>query len=147
VMNNIIKCHDCGAREGEYHQPGCDMETCPFCCGQLISCDCPYNLLGIDASEGTWAYNHGLTDEQAEKWDDMLETKGRIPFVRIPVVCALCGQFYPDFFSVPDNEWDKYVIPELTSKVLCRTCYDKQRKLFPDGWRKSKAHHTVKEII
>jgi len=53
VMNNIIKCHDCGAREGEYHQPGCDMETCPFCCGQLISCDCPYNLLGIDASAAT----------------------------------------------------------------------------------------------
>lgn len=33
-------CHDCGATRGEYHGLGCDMERCPKCGGQLISCDC-----------------------------------------------------------------------------------------------------------
>ena len=33
-------CHDCGARYGEYHKPGCDMERCPRCDGQLITCGC-----------------------------------------------------------------------------------------------------------
>jgi len=34
-------CDDCGVKEGQLHIPGCDMEPCPSCGGQLISCDCP----------------------------------------------------------------------------------------------------------
>lgn len=34
------RCHDCGAKKGFYHHPGCDMERCPRCGGQIISCDC-----------------------------------------------------------------------------------------------------------
>lgn len=34
------RCHDCGARHGHQHHPGCDVERCPTCHGQLISCDC-----------------------------------------------------------------------------------------------------------
>ena len=30
-------CHDCGARLGEYHHPGCDMERCPRCGTQMIN--------------------------------------------------------------------------------------------------------------
>lgn len=33
------RCHDCGIAPGGHH-PGCDMERCPRCKGQLISCDC-----------------------------------------------------------------------------------------------------------
>lgn len=33
-------CHDCKATLGECHHPGCDMERCPRCGGQLISCGC-----------------------------------------------------------------------------------------------------------
>jgi len=29
-------CHDCNARPGEYHHPGCDNEICPACGGQMI---------------------------------------------------------------------------------------------------------------
>ena len=32
-------CHDCGAAKGEQHLPGCDVEQCPECKTQLISCD------------------------------------------------------------------------------------------------------------
>lgn len=33
-------CHDCAAIKGEFHVPGCDMERCPACRGQAISCGC-----------------------------------------------------------------------------------------------------------
>lgn len=33
-------CHDCRAADGELHVPGCDMERCPKCHGQAISCGC-----------------------------------------------------------------------------------------------------------
>ena len=36
------RCHDCNCKQGEFHHPGCDMEECPRCNGQLISCGCLY---------------------------------------------------------------------------------------------------------
>lgn len=33
-------CHDCNAADGHMHHPGCDMERCPICGRQLISCGC-----------------------------------------------------------------------------------------------------------
>lgn len=33
-------CHDCAAIKGEFHVPGCDMERCPSCRGQLFACGC-----------------------------------------------------------------------------------------------------------
>jgi hypothetical protein len=35
-----IPCHDCYAVRGQYHCGDCDMETCPRCLTQLLSCDC-----------------------------------------------------------------------------------------------------------
>ena len=40
VHDMTNRCHDCGCTTGHYHHPGCDMERCPRCGGQLISCWC-----------------------------------------------------------------------------------------------------------
>ena len=134
MSNKDIICSGCGAKEGGYHISGCNFEVCPFCGGQLSSCGCCYKILHIDVSIGTWAYENGLTEEQDKQWDKLLKRKGLVPFISIPVLCALCGKLNPQFFHVPDNEWYKYVIPGLQKEALCLSCYDKQKSLFPDGW-------------
>jgi len=37
--DDITQCHDCGRVTG-YHHFGCDVERCPNCKRQLISCEC-----------------------------------------------------------------------------------------------------------
>ena len=39
------RCHDCNIvnKKGNLHHYGCDMERCPSCKGQLISCNCVRN--------------------------------------------------------------------------------------------------------
>ncbi len=42
--DDIQRCGDCGCKIGGYHHPGCDIETCPNCGGQLITCGCVYSV-------------------------------------------------------------------------------------------------------
>lgn len=35
-----LPCHDCGVVKGQFHVPSCDVEECPSCGWQLLSCDC-----------------------------------------------------------------------------------------------------------
>lgn len=47
-----IRCHDCGIenRVGNLHHFGCDVERCPKCKGQLISCNCKKEAIGINTN-------------------------------------------------------------------------------------------------
>ena len=87
-------CHDCDAEEGQLHQLGCDMEICPICLGQLISCDCwgrnKYNPTEID----------------------------RIPYVQQPIMCNLCGVLWPNLFM--DKNWEKHVPPDMQYSIVYR---------------------------
>jgi hypothetical protein len=38
-----MPCGDCNVRKGEFHVPSCDVEECPACHGQLITCDCEFD--------------------------------------------------------------------------------------------------------
>ena len=37
-------CGDCHAVKGQYHCDNCDMELCPRCFTQLLSCGCGYDV-------------------------------------------------------------------------------------------------------
>jgi hypothetical protein len=39
----VADCHECGSKPGTLHNPGCSMERCTQCNGQLISCGCLNN--------------------------------------------------------------------------------------------------------
>lgn len=38
-----VPCHDCRVLIGEFHVPSCDVEECPVCHDQLISCECGFD--------------------------------------------------------------------------------------------------------
>lgn len=130
------ECHDCGTLEGYLHQPGCDMERCPFCLNQLISCECVYQYLKIcvDPKKPEFnrqVYEHGLSDEHEARWSELLNKKGRIPYLNVPNMCVTCGELWPDLFMAED--WE-FVIPYvLRNKVLCRDCYEEIKEGY-DAW-------------
>jgi hypothetical protein len=134
------KCHDCGCEEGEIHEQGCDVERCPFCGYQLLSCNCRYTRLGYNFDESKPfcglpknIYEHGLTDEQYKKWLCILEKKGRISFILYPLICARCGKLWPEFFKVSDEEWEKYIQRDKRNSILCKDCYNDIKQLIDSG--------------
>lgn len=37
-------CHDCRIIKGQYHVKSCDVEQCPLCGKQALSCNCEFDL-------------------------------------------------------------------------------------------------------
>ena len=72
-------CHDCRVQPGRLHQSGCDMEECPFCQGQLLTCGCCHDQLGFDPGQEP-AHTNGLSEDQLSRWHAILDAQGRIPF-------------------------------------------------------------------
>jgi hypothetical protein len=42
---NEHPCGDCKVFKAELHVPGCDVEECPACREQLITCDCTFDSI------------------------------------------------------------------------------------------------------
>ena len=59
-MAKVHKCGDCGKKSGEPHMDGCDIERCPKCGHQLLSCDCNFPQVTIDCEY--------LVDDKKKQW-------------------------------------------------------------------------------
>lgn len=78
------RCGDCGATPGGFHHLGCDMQRCPRCRRQLISCGCPFDELGGPEHDDTDDLDD-LDDVEGDEDDAETELEdGRL-------MCPRCG--------------------------------------------------------
>ncbi len=54
MKNKLIDCHDCGAKPGQQHAEGCDVERCSVCGGQRLQCDCGEHDKDFAKWTGIW---------------------------------------------------------------------------------------------
>lgn len=138
TMSN--ECHDCGVSEGMFHKSGCDMERCPFCGGQLISCGCCYirfyksydrnkEFSGLPSS----IYHNGLPKNLEEKWERIIAAKGRVPWIMYPNICSRCGSLWPGMFRASDSEWNKYIEPAMRGTMICERCWNAIKYMIDKG--------------
>jgi hypothetical protein len=78
------RCSDCDEPSGKFHEMFCTKERCPFCGGQLASCDCIFEQLALSPSERTVVEEY--VDDSVEplkgitkRWIAAIRKKGRIP--------------------------------------------------------------------
>lgn len=100
----IDSCGDCGCNEGEIHNffspednNCCDMEMCPICKGQLLSCDCDKNKITEEIREPYLNYT---------TW-----------------FCCRCSKTDFPMVIVSKNEWE-YICGKTypLDCVLCKEC-------------------------
>ena len=78
-------CPTCGTLIGQFHEPFCSRELCPFCGDFITTCDCIFKVLSltdderkvVEEYEDDWVQPlRGICD----RWRAAVEAKGRVPY-------------------------------------------------------------------
>lgn len=64
-------CPDCGVPPGQLHEDDCDVERCPICRGQLLTCDCDVS----EANRQPWTGEWPVSDQPYEHQQDVCSNK------------------------------------------------------------------------
>jgi len=90
------ECDDCQVEDGDLHELFCTRERCPFCGGQLISCNCLPEVLHLNETERRVVDEY--VDDEVEplksimaRWKSTLGEKGRVPFRSTPLTVDADG--------------------------------------------------------
>jgi hypothetical protein len=83
------RCGDCGVEPGGFHHLGCDLQRCPRCQRQLLSCGCPFDELG------------GAGDGEPEPLDEAADDDGSELDEHGHRLCPRCGSntVIPNFYG------------------------------------------------
>jgi hypothetical protein len=66
----VGRCGDCGALPGGRHDPGCDVQQCPLCGRQMISCGCRFDEDGTDLDDDAFFDSNGCLTERVRIGDN-----------------------------------------------------------------------------
>jgi hypothetical protein len=91
-------CHDCKAKPGEMHKGNCDVERCPLCGHQAMSCGCVYEVNEMSRErlkqEHPDIYKGGPTEAMYKKLEEAFaEVGGPLPWTGIWPGVAECVEF------------------------------------------------------
>jgi len=65
-------CVECSAEIGQIHKWGCDIEKCPFCDCQLMTCSCTNNLMDILLNRTDADTVDCFTPAEKKRWFDLI---------------------------------------------------------------------------
>lgn len=125
----------CGAKVGEVHAYGCDVERCARCGMQAIACDCIYEVCGMDPrtleEKHPEIFADGPTDEMQERWDREWDAR-RVPWTGEYPGAAECREYGlwcvgPPWKSVPA---DAPGATEDLNRLLSTCRWDQQEQKF-----------------
>ena len=143
-------CGDCAVKEGQIHELGCDMERCPFCGRQLISCGCDLKHFYPE---------HVSIHDNPPTRDSMLTPKERAHAKKCRVdACPQCAALQASgrtsglpvrvyFDGLPEDkqaEWDRILeargrIPWICYPNICRRCgvlWPKMFRVSDEEWER-----------
>lgn len=138
MSQQIRKCGYCGVEPGQHHTPGCDIERCPRCGRQAISCNCIYEVCGMNPhtleEDYPGIYGNGPTPEMYEKWDAEWGGK-RQPWSGEYPGAKECREFGWYARLLPGRGWvscgkDEPGASEDLNRLMIEAVWDRERQRF-----------------
>jgi hypothetical protein len=123
LRRGVAPCGDCGVRRGHWHHPGCDLQRCPVCHRQLMSCGCHFDEDGEDSE---------VDDVRDDEWfDSSLEPFG-VDAAGLPTAKTSLhgGEVVVHFGEYPSG--DITTVDGLRCTTALRTCIDLATEVTPD---------------